>query len=173
MPKGPAHFAASLALLGVGAAAVAITRQDSGVIVGLALGAFITPDIDQNQRTEEEKRVYNIPLIGWLVGPLWQALWWPYAKVAKHRGLLSHGPLISTAGRMFYLGLILALLRWLGVQLLGILPPYAPDTLDYWRWMLWPWPMLSIGAVYVGWAVQDVLHWIMDIVHSFFKGKEE
>jgi uncharacterized metal-binding protein len=173
MPKGPAHFAASLALLGVGAAAVAITRQDSGVIVGLALGAFITPDIDQNQRTDEEKRVYNIPLIGWLVGPLWQALWFPYAAWMPHRSLLSHGPLISTAGRMLYLGLILALLRWLGVQLLGILPPYAPDTLDYWRWMIWPWPMLSIGAVYVGWAVQDVLHWIMDIVHSFFKGKEE
>ena len=59
-------------------------------------GLWLSPDLD----------IRSNPTRRW--GPL-RWLWWPYRRLLVHRSLLSHGPLIGSAGRLLYLaGLILA-----------------------------------------------------------------
>jgi uncharacterized metal-binding protein len=70
--------------------------------VAVAAGAFLvgglwlSPDLDTRSRATNR----------W--GPLgW--LWWPYRRGLSHRSLLSHSPVIGTAGRLLYLALALLL----------------------------------------------------------------
>ena len=74
-------------------------------------GLWLSPDLDTHSR----------PSRRW--GPL-RLLWWPYRRLLRHRSLLSHSPLLGSAGRLLYL---LALL--LGLCLLagpvGAPPPGA------------------------------------------------
>jgi uncharacterized metal-binding protein len=59
-------------------------------------GLWLSPDLDT--RSNATRR--------W--GPL-RVLWWPYRRLLRHRSLLSHGPLLGSAGRLLYLGaLVLA-----------------------------------------------------------------
>ncbi len=76
-----------LGLAGVGSGAI-------GFLVG---GLLLSPDLDT--RSNPSRR--------W--GPL-QVLWWPYRRALPHRCLLSHSPLLGTAGRLTYLGCGLLLL---------------------------------------------------------------
>jgi uncharacterized metal-binding protein len=176
MAKGPAHAAANSIILITGTVATLALREHyslppetvRGVLGGLVAGLLITPDIDQAQATHEERRIYKVPVIGWLIGGVWETLWWPYTQVTVHRGALSHGPFISTAGRMFYLCLLLALARgalhYLALGLFDVYyaPPY-PDSDPRWlAWWLWPWAAASIAPMYAGWALQDLMHWAMD-----------
>jgi uncharacterized metal-binding protein len=63
-------------------------------------GLWLSPDLDTPSRVTAR----------W--GPL-RGLWWPYRRLLRHRSLLSHSPLIGTAGRLAYLLTALAVLRWL------------------------------------------------------------
>lgn len=63
-------------------------------------GLWLSPDLDTISRSTAR----------W--GPL-HPLWWPYRRLLRHRSLLSHSPLLGTAGRLAYLLLALALLRLL------------------------------------------------------------
>ncbi|MCS7030471.1 MAG: metal-binding protein [Gloeomargarita sp. SKYG116] len=72
---------------------------------------------------------------GWL-----RFLWIPYQKLCKHRSFWSHGPLVGTLGRLFYLGLVLGMVLALA-----------------WGWSWWqgkPWPLLfwlkQYGSKYQG-----------------------
>ncbi len=67
----------------------------------LAGGLLLSPDLDT--RSNATRR--------W--GPL-RPLWWPYRRLLSHRSLVSHTPLLGTAGRLLYLGVLL-----LGLCLLG------------------------------------------------------
>ena len=84
-------------------------------------GLWLSPDLD----------VRSNALRRW--GPL-AALWGPYRRCLRHRSLLSHGPLVGTAGRLAYLGAWVLLLA-LVAQPLGAPPP--PQLLeraaDLWR----------------------------------------
>jgi len=77
-------------------------------------GLVLSPDLDT--RSNATRR--------W--GPL-KWLWWPYRRWLSHRSLLSHTPVIGTAGRLLYLGLLL-----LGLCLLA-LPLGAPAPA--WLWL--------------------------------------
>ncbi len=67
-----------------------------GLVGGLALGVFLTPDIDIDHRTREEAELWKFsPVLGWV----WQSFWTPYALAIKHRSWLSHAPIIGTLGR--------------------------------------------------------------------------
>jgi uncharacterized metal-binding protein len=58
-------------------------------------GLWLSPDLDTRSN----------PTRRW--GPL-RLLWWPYRRLLRHRSLLSHSPLLGTAGRLLYLAALLA-----------------------------------------------------------------
>jgi uncharacterized metal-binding protein len=84
-------------------------------------GLWLSPDLDI--RSNAVRR--------W--GPL-AALWWPYRRCLRHRSLLSHGPLLGTAGRLVYLGALVLLLA-LAAQPLGAPAPsqLLEHAADLWR----------------------------------------
>jgi uncharacterized metal-binding protein len=75
-------------------------------------GLWLSPDLDT--RSNATRR--------W--GPL-RLLWWPYRRWLPHRSIFSHSPVLGTAGRLFYLGLLVMFISLL-------LMPYGspgPDQL--------------------------------------------
>ncbi len=60
-------------------------------------GLMLSPDLDT--RSNATRR--------W--GPL-KLLWWPYRRLLSHRSLISHTPLIGSAGRLLYLAALAAAL---------------------------------------------------------------
>lgn len=73
-------------------------------------GLWLSPDLDTRSR----------PMRRW--GPL-QGLWWPYRRLLRHRSLLSHSPLLGTAGRLLYLAAVLFALCALAAPLGAPSPP--------------------------------------------------
>ncbi|MEX1316654.1 MAG: metal-binding protein [Synechococcaceae cyanobacterium] len=98
LPLGLA-FAPALGPAGVVSAA-------TGVLLG---GLLLSPDLDTHSNSTRR----------W--GPL-RLLWWPYRRVLSHRSLLSHSPLLGTAGRLAYL----TCLALLASALLAPLSPGVP-----------------------------------------------
>ena len=72
-----------------------------GGLAFLVGGLWLSPDLDTRSN----------PTRRW--GPL-RLLWWPYRRLLSHRSLLSHSPLLGTAGRLLYLAALL-----LGICLLA------------------------------------------------------
>ncbi len=149
MPSGRTHakWSESLALAwavgygasyALGAPPVSWDRA-TAVGAGLVVGILITPDIDMTITTHEERRIERH--FGTLAKRLWMLIWWQYARGIRHRCPLSHAPIRSTAMRAAYLWPV-----WVAV--------WAFVPLAYW-------PMA--GWVMAGWAVQDALHWAMDL----------
>lgn len=143
MPSGKVHLVASLVTTGVAAVAYAVyqplpieTAAFAGI--GMLAACVITPDLDVDGRTHEEAVFYSVPLVGPLLGILWQTYWAPYALAIPHRSWLSHGPLIGTALRMVYTLAIPIVLGWL---------------MPRWEWVL---------PVYAGWAAIDLVHVTLD-----------
>ncbi len=90
----------------LGAAGVA-----TAALAFLLGGLWLSPDLDTISR----------PSRRW--GPL-RLLWWPYRRLLRHRSLLSHSPLLGSAGRLLYLAALL-----LGLSLLAG-PLGAPQPAD-------------------------------------------
>lgn len=90
-----------------------------GVSAGIALGTF---------GLATQNLIFSSAGLGCLVGTLWfspdldlpqslpskrwgflNPIWFPYRKiVGRHRGFLSHSPIISTLGRVIYFGLLVS-----------------------------------------------------------------
>ena len=68
-------------------------------------GLWLSPDLDT--RSNPSRR--------W--GPL-RLLWWPYRQLQRHRSLLSHSPLLGSAGRLLYVAALVA-----GIS--GLLHPWG------------------------------------------------
>jgi uncharacterized metal-binding protein len=133
--------------------------------VAVAAGAFLvgglwlSPDLDTRSRATNR----------W--GPLgW--LWWPYRRGLSHRSLLSHSPVIGTAGRLIYLALAL-LLAALVVQGVSALaagsPPLrsgdlaaAAQTAAPWLAGLWQQQRPLILAALLGLEASSWLHLLQD-----------
>lgn len=114
--------------------------------VAFALGGLLlSPDLDT--RSNATRR--------W--GPL-RLLWWPYRRLLSHRSLLSHTPVLGTAGRLLYLGLVL-----LGLCLLAR-PLGAPAP--SWLWLqgqeLWRQHPTLLLAALAGLEASAWLHLIQD-----------
>lgn len=118
-----------------------------------ALGAFtglvVEPDLDQDYQAAPLGTMRETGGDG--LAKLWQLYWTPYARLVPHRSLLSHGPVIGTLGRMFYL-----------------LPVYSIPLL-LWTYFF-GFPTAQLFAYFVGLAWVDALHYIMDfwIPRRFF-----
>ena len=114
----------------------------AGFLVG---GLLLSPDLD----------THSNPSRRW--GPL-KILWWPYRRLLRHRSLISHSPLIGTAGRLAYLScLVLALTAVL--QPLGTPPPMRLWQL---AGQLWQQHQSLLIAAVVGVEASSWLHLIQD-----------
>jgi uncharacterized metal-binding protein len=116
-----------------------------GAVAFLAGGLWLSPDLDTRSN----------PTRRW--GPL-RWLWWPYRRLLVHRSLLSHGPLIGSAGRMLYLaGLVLGL-----SVLFTPLGAPSPDQLLTSAAALWRSHRPLLLAALVGLEASAWLHLIQD-----------
>lgn len=152
MATGSQHAAGTLVLTPITAAgAWWLTNGDmtTAVIAGAGClsGLLISPDLDMEGVTNSEYWLVRWTLgLGWL----WVMLWYPYAVIARHRGL-SHAPLIGTIGRVLYVIILYA-----GFYLL--LAYFFNLKLPLWPILLW-----RPGVVFVGGlAISDIGHWLLD-----------
>ena len=94
MSSGKNHDKATkLLTLPFGIAVGLIFGTQYGILSALAFlvgGYWLSPDLDTHSNA----------LKRW---GLIQILWWPYRKVISHRSIFSHGPIIGTGLRLFYL----------------------------------------------------------------------
>jgi uncharacterized metal-binding protein len=121
-------------------------RGSAAAGLGFLLGGLLlSPDLDTPSR----------PTTRW--GPL-QLLWWPYRRLLRHRSLLSHSPLLGTAGRLMYLAclalLVATLLKPLGVP--------APAWLWAQSQQLWRQHRSLLIAALVGVEASSWLHLLQD-----------
>jgi uncharacterized metal-binding protein len=72
-------------------------------------------------------------------------LWYPYARLCKHRSVISHFPFIGTAGRLLYMAIFPAI----AIYFFKWQPPQFPRTPA----------LLAIGGL----CASDILHWAMDV----------
>ena len=121
----------------------------SGVAVAMASflvgGLLLSPDLDT--RSNATRR--------W--GPL-RVLWWPYRHGLSHRSLLSHSPLIGSAGRLLYLAAVMLALCLLG-QPLGM---PSPAQLGHTLQQLWLHHQALLITALVGVEASSWLHLIQD-----------
>ena len=121
------------------------TGASAGGLAFLLGGLWLSPDLDTRSN----------PTRRW--GPL-RLLWWPYRRLLRHRSLLSHSPLLGSAGRLLYLGALLLGLSWLA-QPLGA---PAPGTLTGLAVQLWQWHQPLLIAALTGVEASAWLHLIQD-----------
>ena len=119
-----------------------VAAAGGGFLLG---GLLLSPDLDTRSN----------PTQRW--GPL-RLLWWPYRRLLRHRSLLSHSPLLGTAGRLSYL-LAALLATCLLLQPLG--GPAPHQLLDAGR-ALWQEQRPLLMAALVGLEASSWLHLIQD-----------
>ena len=146
--NGRAHATASIvASVPTGLVVGTIFGPDVGLCAlgGCLLGIPVNPDLDQLTIERAEWRIIKwLPVVGWG----WLMLWDLYARICKHRGFLSHFPVVGTAGRILYLELWDCAF-W---RLRGQTEPVVVTAAQM---------RLALG-VFIGLAVSDILHWLMD-----------
>ncbi|WP_299407513.1 metal-binding protein [Acaryochloris sp. IP29b_bin.148] len=115
MPSGRTHDQITLGMLpGITIITLVLSRSASLTLslssAFLFSGLMFGPDLD----------IYSVQYKrwGWLRG-----IWLPYQKLLHHRSWLSHGPIIGTLLRLFYLGLWLGM----GAALTGVLLTQVGD----------------------------------------------
>lgn len=138
--NGKAHFTTNAVILFGTFGIVASQRPEllGPAMTGSTLGLLITPDYDF--KSIYIKSVINkIPVLG----ALWNAYWWPYAVLFKHRKL-SHNIIFGTLTRFIYL--------LLPVYILYIYYIYTRIAIS----------VESILWIYFFWYVQDLSHYILD-----------
>jgi uncharacterized metal-binding protein len=124
MSSGCVHGVVSVAAgIAAGSAMFYATGNAScavAVCAGCLAGVIISPDLDEGNPTTSHYQVRRG--LGIFFAAIWWLLWQPYVLLMnRHRSFLSHFPIISTAGRVGYLGAIMIPVVW-GVNYLGALP---------------------------------------------------
>lgn len=140
MPKDPHHRAWELALLPLvllGAYRLGL-RTELLPLAGayLAGSLFLSPDLDL---------YHSRPARRW---GILRVLWWPYARLFRHRGL-SHHLVLGPLTRLLYLGGILVLLG-VGLRYLGVQVPRFPGN--------W------VGPVLLGLWLPQLFHILLDLL---------
>jgi uncharacterized metal-binding protein len=145
MPSGRVHAAASavlsVPLSGFIFGATANSSLAMAIGGGCLAGILLTPDLDQETISSSEYSLIKYTLG---LGFLWAMLWYPYARLCRHRSPLSHWPVLGTAGRLLYICLPLAAYQYFtGWQM--------PK-----QWL----PLLPFAVA--GLALSDALHFVFD-----------
>ncbi len=122
-----------------------LTGVGLGALSFLLGGLLLSPDLDTRSN----------PTRRW--GPL-RLLWWPYRRCLAHRSLLSHSPLLGTAGRLLYLAAVILLLSAALVPLGSPSPGALLETAT----QLWSEQKPLLVAALVGLEASSWLHLIQD-----------
>lgn len=148
MPNGRVHFKSNVisGILLVGGGLILRLEPEYIAAIGLGsiAGTLITPDYDLDKNMPKNVLTKLNP---------WKWMWYPYRKIAKHRGFISHSPILSTAIRVLYLVLWFAV-GCLAAMFLGF------DV----------WPLLNINQTQLifwcfmlgAWMFQDLVHIFLD-----------
>ena len=149
MPNGRTHTKASLIAAPIIGAAFLFsgypTSISAAATAGTLVGVLIGPDLDVDAGNYSLYILRRTPLIGRPLAWLWRFLWWPYSKLAAHRGF-SHWPVIGTIGRLLYIAVIL------------VIPAAIIDV----RFFVSP-LVAELAPVFItGLAASDLLHIVMD-----------
>lgn len=141
MPNGKTHQALTAGLVWASLPALLWEPRLLALTAGIGTGLIVDPDLDVDGWTVAETRLLEVwkPL-----GILWFVIWWPYARLASHRGY-SHWPLLGTFGRAVYL--------------------LAPALLVFTLLHL-PIPWWAVGLWFAGLCLADLLHVLADKVWS-------
>lgn len=106
-------------------AAWATYRITGDAIQGAAFGGacmagiLLSPDLDKKAPTKSHDGIQKG--LGITIASVWWILWLPYAVIMKrHRAFLSHFPVVSTIGRIGYLGSVVGLILFI-IAKLGVL----------------------------------------------------
>jgi uncharacterized metal-binding protein len=107
MASGRAHTAVSIFAAGIGAAAInGFAKSSAGLATGYLNGCLadlaITSDLDMINQTAAHRYIRYFYRY---LAALWRLIWLPHAIAIPHRSFLSHFPLVSTIGRLVYLGI--------------------------------------------------------------------
>mgnify|MGYP000380342455 CR=1 FL=1 len=142
MPSGNVHATATLVL----ATALGVAAHYNGLpalplAAGALAGVILTPDLDVDRGSISQRAVRRSA--GCVLGAMWAIFWRPYSLVFNHRSVWSHLPILSTAIRLAYIGLLPALVITVLVLPMPVLPAW------------WYWPVIGLAA-------SDTLHWVMD-----------
>ncbi len=119
-----------------------VTTAGLAFLIG---GLWLSPDLDT--RSNPSRR--------W--GPL-RLLWWPYRRCLRHRSLISHSPLLGSAGRLLYLAALLLAL----CQLAQPLGTPSPQQLLQHGQALWQRQPSLLLALLSGVEASAWLHLIQD-----------
>ena len=153
MPSGKIHTAASLVVatvcfpvaLGLGLDLPDAIGCSSGALTGILVNC--DRDVDSGNISNYFIRKYA----GEIVEFVWRIVWYPYAKICKHRGFLSHSPILSTLIRLLYLSIWFGpIVYWLG----------------WWKW--YPWMAWWVVGLMLSDAVHGALDWADKVL---FKGR--
>ena len=166
MANGTTHGRITLVLAPLTAVSTLLVTQSITLAaiatVGVLAGLIIEPDLDIDQITMSERRVYNLwsPL-----GTLWRLVWLPYAAIIPHRSPLSHWPIVGTGGRLLYLWMaVTAVIVSFSIPALLFLGrpdlAFVAEWFDFWKTV----PGEYIGCFFVGLVVSDTGHWIADLL---------
>jgi uncharacterized metal-binding protein len=150
MPNGHTHAAATRRVAVISAVAAPLIAYHYGWNLWDSLGApifvLVTLVIHNDLDLAEN----------WPWTP-WKVIWFPYAKVAKHRGN-SHVPFLGTAVRIAYLALLLIALLWIAAQAAGI----HVTLWDWWSWIVYIWGYHAVRWGVVAMMVSDTVHTALD-----------
>jgi len=155
MPTGRTH--AAITVLAAGGLYYLSTQAGYNRDVTIALaggcmaGVLITPDLDVNQPVRSHYVVKR--KLGSLAAAVWWLAWYPYGRAINHRSWISHAPVIGTALRLAYMGLI----AWL---VLVVTPGNQLELVIDTNLFVW----FALGL-----TVSDVLHWLADISFTRIK----
>ena len=115
--------------------------------IGALVGIPLTPDLDIAGKSYLFRRYF-----GQILEMGWYGYWWAYKVSIPHRSIWSHGPILSTAIRLAYLGVLpTALWLWAGLSVPRL------ET-----WMLWA--VLGLG-------LSDGVHAALDWADSKLGGR--
>lgn len=120
-------------------------------LIGSLLGVIMTPDLDVNRKGRISVNTYGEQVLWRMNRPLgraYQLYWEPYARIVRHRSIISHLPILGTGIRLAYLLWPVFLVVWYLVSRFGWeMPGYLP---------VW------FRSAIFGLAVADFFHWALD-----------
>jgi len=124
--------------------------------IGSLIGIILTPDLDVDNgfigNTIIRKRV------GYFAEYIWDGVWYLYRRSLKHGSPLSHFPVISTLGRIFYIFFIFIVLPH---SLFSFL--FSPSW-DLQYVLNWYWEsIMSNTKIIFGLMCSDIIHWALDV----------
>lgn len=120
MPSGRTHDRITFfCLIPLGILAVLFSRdaQLTLILLGgfLFSGLMFGPDLD----------IHSVQFNRW---GWFKFVWLPYRKILRHRGIVSHGPIIGTVFRIIYLSIILLIVSLIAVGIAQLIWGFS------WNW---------------------------------------